>query len=221
MGGGIVVPAGDFAAFLVSLGAAGVEVSAHPRDQGGVRFRGQGLTAAMRDGIRAHRGLLRLLLDGPLPAGSEAGYVLEERLGVAMGLGMPVHPGAPAWLIAVGEALAVAEPSVPSLEVTAEHLAAWDVAAGGHQGASLQAARVFIQEAWRRVNRLEVMGGMTRADAISAVLAAMDARTHTPTGDPSAGGIVNCHGEKVGGRGADVCGARATLRRTGGRGAAA
>jgi len=215
------MPAGEFGAFLVSLGAAGVEVSAHPRDQGGVRFRGEGLTAAMRDGIRAHRGLLRLLLDGALPAEGEAGYVLEERLGVAMDLGMPVHPGAPAWLVAVGEALEVAEPSEPSLEVTAERLAAWDVAAGSHQGAGLQAARTFVQEAWRRVNRLEVMGGMTRADAIGAVLAAMDAQAHTLTADHAAGGIVNRHGEKVGVRGAEGGEARATLRRTGSRGAAA
>jgi hypothetical protein len=60
----------------------------------------------------------------------------------------------------------------------ASRLAAWDVAAGSHQGAGLQAARTFVQEAWRRVNRLEVMGGMTRADAIGAVLGGVAGLAH-------------------------------------------
>ena len=36
---------------------------------------------------------------------TEAGYVMGERLVVADELGMPTHPGAPAWLVAVGEAM--------------------------------------------------------------------------------------------------------------------
>ena len=80
-------------------------------------------------------------------------------------------------------------------EVTAERLAAWDVTAalhGGQRGATVQEARVFIQEAWRRVNRLEVMSGMTRAGAIAAVLAAMCSQTPTLTRAPASRGIVKC-----------------------------
>lgn len=80
-------------------------------------------------------------------------------------------------------------------EVTAERLAAWDVTAalhGGQRGATVQEARVFIQEAWRRVNRLEVMSGMTRAGAIAAVLAAMCSQTPTLTREHASRGIVKC-----------------------------
>jgi len=50
--------------------------------------------------------VLALLRGEGVPNGdTEAAYVFEERLGVAQGLGMPVHPGSPAWLVAVGEAM--------------------------------------------------------------------------------------------------------------------
>lgn len=80
-------------------------------------------------------------------------------------------------------------------EVTAKRLAAWDVTAalrGGHRGATMQEARIFIQEAWRRVNRLEVMSGMTRAGAIAAVLAAMGSEVPTLTHEHASLGIVKC-----------------------------
>jgi hypothetical protein len=85
--------------------------------------------------------------------------------------------------------------AVRGLEVTAERLAAWDVTAalhGGHRGATMPEARIFIQEAWRRVSRLEVMSGMTRAGAIAAVLAAMGSEVPTLTRDGASGGIVKC-----------------------------
>ena len=81
-------------------------------------------------------------------------------------------------------------------EVTVERLAAWDVTAalrGGHRGATVQEAQTFIQEAWRRVNRLEVLSGMTRAGAIAAVLAAMGAETPTLTREHASRGSVYCH----------------------------
>ena len=56
----------------------------------------------------------------------------------------------------------------------------------------MQEARVFIQEAWRRVNRLEVLSGMTRAGAIAAVLAATGAETPTLTREHASRGIVKC-----------------------------
>ena len=80
-------------------------------------------------------------------------------------------------------------------EVTVERLAAWDVTAalrGGHRGATVQEARTFIQEAWRRVNRLEVLSGMTRAGAIAAVLAAMGSEVPTLTHEHASLGIVKC-----------------------------
>lgn len=57
--------------------------------------------------LRMHRAaVLGLLAVGytPVPRG-DAGYVLGERLGIADGLGMPTHDGAPAWLVAVGESM--------------------------------------------------------------------------------------------------------------------
>ena len=36
---------------------------------------------------------------------TEAGYVYGERMGIGNGLGMPTHPGSPAWLVAVGESM--------------------------------------------------------------------------------------------------------------------
>ena len=67
-----------------------------------------------------HRAAILGLLAGRYaPAGdTDVGYVLSERLGVADGLGMPTHPGSPAWLIAAGEAMGVATPGVNALDTT-------------------------------------------------------------------------------------------------------
>jgi len=91
---------------LLDLGCAGVEVAAH-----GDRLRHRPATLApdLSARLRMHKAaILAMLADGYAPdAGDdpEAGYVLGERLGIADDLGMPTHPGAPAWLIAVGESM--------------------------------------------------------------------------------------------------------------------
>lgn len=92
---------------LQALGARGVELA--PGDGGRVRFRPADIPAALAMGIRDHKpALLDLLGRGadPLPGADDgARYVLGERLGMADGLGLPTHPGAPAWSVAVGESM--------------------------------------------------------------------------------------------------------------------
>jgi hypothetical protein len=91
---------------LLDLGQAGVEVAAH-----GDRLRHRPATLApdLSARLRMHKAaILAILADGYAPDagdGPEAGYILGERLGIADDLGMPTHPGAPAWLIAVGESM--------------------------------------------------------------------------------------------------------------------
>lgn len=48
----------------------------------------------------------------------DASYAYLERLGVADDLGLPMHPGSPAWAIAVGEALALMRPNDTSMTST-------------------------------------------------------------------------------------------------------
>jgi len=176
-------------AVLVALGAAGVTLRVS--GAGRLQYRPALLVAPLGEGMAAYSQTLLSILGGYRPVGSEACYVLEERLGVAEGLGMPVQPGAPAWLVAVGEALQVegrdgsvvtpagdqVDVTTPALEVTPERLGAWNAAAAGgrRREASVAAdAGRFVAEAWRRVGRLERCG-VPRADAIGAVLAAMAA----------------------------------------------
>lgn len=35
----------------------------------------------------------------------DAAYILDERLGMADGLGLPTHPGSAAWLVAVRKSM--------------------------------------------------------------------------------------------------------------------
>jgi hypothetical protein len=94
-----------FADFLVELGKARIELAQHPTDPALLRHRPAELLPHFSARLRLHRNAIRRLLeDGYAPEGeTEAEYVLGERLGVADGLGMPLHPGSSAWLIAVGE----------------------------------------------------------------------------------------------------------------------
>ena len=92
---------------LVDVGRVGIELAAS-----GVRLRHRPATLPpdLAARLRLHKaGVLMLLRGEGLPdesdPDSEAGYVMGERLGVANELGMPTHPGAPAWLVAVGEGL--------------------------------------------------------------------------------------------------------------------
>lgn len=96
----------DLGRVLVMLGCAGLELCLHPTDHQWLRFRPAGLPPALRDVLRVHKqSLLGLLASGYRPVDIGAAYLFEERLGVAQDLGMEVHSGAPAWLIAVGEAM--------------------------------------------------------------------------------------------------------------------
>lgn len=120
----------ELAPLLLDLGHAGIELAPHPTDADRLRHRPANLPASLRDRLGVHkRAVLDLLRGGPVDrqfrtrahevGGTvcalsrpeidhpypEAWYVLDERLGVADGLGMPTHPGSPAWLVAVGEAV--------------------------------------------------------------------------------------------------------------------
>lgn len=91
---------------LVALGRAEIELAPHPTDAGRLRHRPADLPPDLRARLVTHRAaVVGLLVNGYAPAGDDAAYVLAERLGVADGLGMPTHSGAPAWLTAIGESM--------------------------------------------------------------------------------------------------------------------
>ncbi len=92
---------------LLRLALSGVEVAPNPNDPERLRYRPAVLSTEQRDELRRHKPAVLALLRGEGVPGSdsEAAYILHERLGVAEELGMPTHPGSPAWLVAVGEAM--------------------------------------------------------------------------------------------------------------------
>jgi hypothetical protein len=97
----------ELAPLLLALGRAGIELARHPTDAARLRHRPAALPPDLSARLRMHRtAILGLLAGGyaPDPHG-DAGHVLAERLGVADDLGMPAHPGAPAWLVAAGESM--------------------------------------------------------------------------------------------------------------------
>lgn len=99
----------ELAPLLLALGRAGIELAPHPTLTDRVRHRPADLPPDLSARLRLHRAaVVRLLADGYAPdadGDTDPEYVLAERLGVADGLGMPTHPGAPAWLVAVGESM--------------------------------------------------------------------------------------------------------------------
>lgn len=101
----------ELAPLLLALGRAGIELDPRPTDTGRLRFKCPGGPANLPPDLSARLRLLRgavmgLLADGYAPHGdADAGYVLDERLGVADDLGLPTHPGSSAWLVAVGESM--------------------------------------------------------------------------------------------------------------------
>jgi hypothetical protein len=96
------------APLLLALGSAGVELSLFPDDAGRLRFRPVVIAPELIERLRAQRAAILALLGDPCaPTDADAGYVYGERLGAADGLGMPTHPGSPAWSVAVGESLTV------------------------------------------------------------------------------------------------------------------
>ncbi len=102
------VPANDgVGAVLLALGRAGIELAPHPSACDRVRHRPALLPPSVSALLRLHRAeVVRLLVAGYAPDdGTDGAVVLAERLSIADDLGMPTHPGASAWLIAVGESI--------------------------------------------------------------------------------------------------------------------
>lgn len=96
----------ELARVLLDLGRAGVELAPHPTDPARLRHRPATVATDLAEALRRHRGaILGLLAGEQAHDAGDAGYVYSERLGIADGLGMPTHPGAPAWLVAVGESI--------------------------------------------------------------------------------------------------------------------
>ncbi len=96
----------ELAPLLLALGRAGIELAPHPAHGDRLWHRPAALPPDLSARLRMHRAaVLGLLVGGYAPDDTDAGYVLGERLGIADGLGMPTHPGAPAWLIAVGDSM--------------------------------------------------------------------------------------------------------------------
>jgi hypothetical protein len=107
-----VTPSPDaLAVLLIDLGRAGVEVARKRTEPERLRYRPDTLPPKVLPRLRFHRdAILDLLptIDGKgryAPAHEDAAIVYGERLGMAEGLGMPTHPGSPAWLVAVGESM--------------------------------------------------------------------------------------------------------------------
>ena len=97
----------DLGDLLTALGRAGVELAPHATDAARLRHRPAELPPDLLEGLRTHRAAILGLLAGERiddPDG-EASYTFGERLGVADELGLPTHPGSPAWLVAVGESI--------------------------------------------------------------------------------------------------------------------
>lgn len=100
-------PIHELAGLLVDLGRAGIELAPHPTDTALIRHRPADLPPDLAARLRMHRAAVLGLLAGgytPDPFTDEE-YILGERLGMADDLGLPTHPGAPAWLVALGESM--------------------------------------------------------------------------------------------------------------------
>jgi hypothetical protein len=98
----------DLSRLFLDLAAARVEVAPHPERAGVVRHRPADLPPDLRERLRANReAVARLLAEGYAPDDPEARHRFLERLGIGDDLGMPTHPGSVAWLVAVGESLAI------------------------------------------------------------------------------------------------------------------
>lgn len=89
---------------LAAVGRSGIELA--QGSTGALRYRPPNLPLHLVTMLSTHKTeILAALVDGCAPESAAAEYLLGERLGIADDLGMPTHPGAPAWLIALGEAM--------------------------------------------------------------------------------------------------------------------
>lgn len=85
-----------------ALGRSGASIAAHAER---LRFKPASLAPHLVAALATHKAsILAALIDPPL-ASEEARHTFTERLGIADALGMDTTPGAPAWLIALGEAM--------------------------------------------------------------------------------------------------------------------
>ncbi|MCP3903275.1 MAG: hypothetical protein GY715_06525 [Planctomycetes bacterium] len=107
MAAGVPIP-NELPAVLVDAGARGVELATDTA--GRLRHRPATLPPDLAARLRLYRADVLGILAGegiPHIDDGEAGYIIGERLGMADELGMQTHPGAPAWLVATGEALII------------------------------------------------------------------------------------------------------------------
>lgn len=94
------------ARFLIDLGRAGVWIATVSADPKKVRHKPAVLPADIAERLPVFRPhLLALLRLGYGPADDAAQDAFDERLRVAAENGLPVDPGSPAWLAAVGESM--------------------------------------------------------------------------------------------------------------------
>ena len=99
------------AALLIDVGRRGVELATDPTSSNRLRHRPASLPTGLAAGLWVHKPSVLAILRSEVPLIDEEGeYVIGERLGMADELGMPTHPGAPAWLVAVGEAIVASCP---------------------------------------------------------------------------------------------------------------
>jgi len=91
---------------LIDIAAAGVELAMHPGHPDRLRHQPAALAPDLAARLLANKpSILRLLMDGYSPSGTETAYIFAERLGIAEDSRIPVHPGSAAWLGAVGQAM--------------------------------------------------------------------------------------------------------------------
>jgi hypothetical protein len=110
----------ELPALLIDLGFAWVELARHPSDQSCLRYRPASTPPDLAARLRLHKPEVLAILRGEgLPdesdEDSEPAYIMGERLGIADELGMLTHPGSPAWLVAVGEAMSQSCTMTPSM----------------------------------------------------------------------------------------------------------
>jgi hypothetical protein len=104
--GPVVNPHQSVPAAILKLGHSRVECARHPADPNILLHRPRTLSPDLSVALATCKPALLQLLATNFAPTPDAADIFTERLAVADGLEMPTHPGSPAWLVAVGEALA-------------------------------------------------------------------------------------------------------------------